>query len=121
MRLNPDGTPDATFSGDGRLVLPAALFGQYTAVTVAEVALQPDGKIVLAGTAGTNAGGRHGGGPGGADGTLDATFSGDGVATIDFFGLTTAPTTWRSRRTGRSSSPAGRRWRVRTTGWPWSG
>jgi uncharacterized delta-60 repeat protein len=87
VRLNPDGTPDTTFSGDGRLVLPAALFGSYTALTVAEVALQPDGKIVLAGTAGTNEDADMAAARLNADGTLDATFSEDGVATIDYFGL----------------------------------
>ena len=44
-RLNPDGTPDNTFAGDGVTVLSAADAGYASAV-----AIQPDGKVVLVGT-----------------------------------------------------------------------
>jgi uncharacterized delta-60 repeat protein/uncharacterized repeat protein (TIGR01451 family) len=78
-RFNPDGTPDATFSGDGEANVS---FGKTDIATA--VALQPDGKIVVAGY--TDAGGDNDFAvlrlnP---DGTLDTAFSGDGKQTIDF-------------------------------------
>jgi uncharacterized delta-60 repeat protein len=42
-RYNADGSPDATFGTGGQVAVPAALF-------VAAVAVEPDGKILLAGT-----------------------------------------------------------------------
>ena len=78
-RYNTDGTLDPTFGGDGKVAtnVTGAWDGAY------DVAIQPDGKIVVAGEAGGN-------GPAeSADakfalarydstGTLDNTFSGDG-------------------------------------------
>jgi uncharacterized delta-60 repeat protein len=46
VRLNPDGQPDLTFDGDGKVFTP---LGQGAGV--ADLAIQPDGKIVAAGTA----------------------------------------------------------------------
>lgn len=47
LRYNPNGTPDASFSGDGVTMVNITSF-----IDVARgMALQPDGKIVLAGTA----------------------------------------------------------------------
>jgi uncharacterized delta-60 repeat protein len=75
-RYNADGTPDATFSSDGKLMTnfttrPEIAFG---------VALQATGKIVAAGrVAGRFALARYK-----PDGTLDATFSGDGKVTTNF-------------------------------------
>ena len=80
-RVNPDGTPDATFSGDGLaavgfdIVPVGADFGEA-------VALQPDGKIVVAGRVRfpdpvTPALGVIRLNP---DGTPDPTFDGDGRA-----------------------------------------
>jgi uncharacterized delta-60 repeat protein len=71
-RYNANGTLDATFSGDGKATV------DFSGVDVpAAVAIQNDGKIVVAGR----------GGAGGAalarfntDGTLDTTFDGDGRA-----------------------------------------
>jgi uncharacterized delta-60 repeat protein len=65
-RYRPDGSPDPTFSGDGRVVTD---FGG--AVQATSVALQPDGKILVAGTAGVvryNAGGSLDTSFGGGDG-----------------------------------------------------
>jgi uncharacterized delta-60 repeat protein len=69
LRYNTNGTPDATFGGDG--VVEAALH---------DLALQADDKIVVAGTIdGTSGLARFL-----PDGTLDPTFAGDGV--VDAFG-----------------------------------
>ena len=68
VRLNADGSLDTTFSGDGKAVIELGSPDQAKSVVV-----QPDGKLVLAGTTGVvrlN-----------ADGSLDTTFSGDGIST----------------------------------------
>jgi uncharacterized delta-60 repeat protein len=48
VRLLPDGTPDDSFSGDGRASFDLADGGDDSA---AAVAVRPDGRIVIAGTA----------------------------------------------------------------------
>ncbi len=48
LRLLPNGQPDATFDGDGRLQLS---FGAGNGSTVRRLLVQPDGKIVAAGEA----------------------------------------------------------------------
>lgn len=79
-RLNPNGTFDSTFGGDGKVDLSNP---QFTDAVFTGVAIQPDGKIVVVGytypspqdflivrlTAG---------------GSLDTSFGGDGIVTIDF-------------------------------------
>lgn len=86
-RLNVDGTPDMSFSGDGQVVIPFNLLGAQGGVDVATcVAIQEDGKIVLGGYAQANTKGDydfaavrlH------ADGTLDQTFGIDGRTTVAF-------------------------------------
>jgi uncharacterized delta-60 repeat protein len=73
-RYDPDGTLDATFSGDGKRTTN---FGDDTAH---DIALQPDGRIVVGGSAsGDFALVRYD-----QDGHLDPTFSGDGRATVGF-------------------------------------
>ena len=78
-RFNPDGSLDTSFSTDGKTTVTfgASDFAQA-------VALQTDGKIVVAGY--TNAGGDNDFAVArlNADGTQDTTFSGDGEFTIDF-------------------------------------
>lgn len=82
VRYTASGNPDSTFDGDGRVVTAiGAGDDQGYAVIV-----QPDGKLVVAGTSynGTNndiALVRYN-----ADGSLDATFSSDGIQTTDFSG-----------------------------------
>ncbi len=80
-RLNPNGTPDNSFNGDGLFHFN---FGGIDSANA--IALQPDGKIVLAGSSSAT-------GVGANDfavarlygyGQLDSTFSSDGKATIDF-------------------------------------
>jgi uncharacterized delta-60 repeat protein len=86
-RYNPDGSLDASFNGNGKVVTD---FGHTDIGN--SVALQPDGKILVAGyTQSTDSNGnyididfalaRYN-----VDGTLDATFSGDGKTTteVDF-------------------------------------
>ena len=79
MRYNADGTLDTSFSYDGKVYTDFAggVDGCYS------IALQPDGKILLAGyaTVGSKnfALARYN-----TDGTLDTTFDGDGKLTTDF-------------------------------------
>jgi uncharacterized delta-60 repeat protein len=72
-RLDPSGTPDASFGGgDGQVLLPGTKDG-------GAVAVQPDGKLVVAGDDGVDAVVERllpNGAP-------DESFSGDGRATID--------------------------------------
>jgi len=85
-RYGTDGALDTTFSGNGKATTdfsPRRLDG------ATDVALQADGKILVAGVAGVSP---DGPGPGGKfalvrynpDGTLDTDFSDDGKATTDF-------------------------------------
>jgi uncharacterized delta-60 repeat protein len=76
-RYNSDGSLDPSFSGDGKLTSDLTRredvpFG---------IAIQADGKMVVAGTSGyaTFALARYN-----SDGSLDASFSGDGKLTTDF-------------------------------------
>ncbi len=80
-RLSSNGTPDPTFDGDGHIGID---FGGADVAN--DVALQPDGKIVVVG---------YTPGPGGADfaalrlnpnGSLDPTFDTDGKWTLDLSG-----------------------------------
>jgi len=85
-RLNSNGTLDASFDGDGKVITSLGSFSDFGA---AAVALQPDGKIVVAGQSGNNGYDstnfslvRYN-----ADGSLDASFDGDGkviTAVSDF-------------------------------------
>ena len=81
-RYNANGSPDTSFSGDGKQTTD--FFGDYDQAN--GVALQGDGKIVVAGSAGR---------PGGSDfalaryntnGSPDTSFSGDGKQTSGFGG-----------------------------------
>jgi len=77
VRYNPDGTMDTSFSGGGMVTTDIGSSDDYGN----SMALQPDGKIVVAGSSaigGTNhfALVRYN-----SDGTLDTSFSGDGKVT----------------------------------------
>ncbi len=80
-RLNADGSLDTSFQGDGMQNL---YLGRYA--TIEEMALQPDGKIVLAGSMSTDFDGydmlvvRLN-----SDGSLDTTFNGVGWNTVDLY------------------------------------
>jgi uncharacterized delta-60 repeat protein len=72
-RYGTNGTPDSTFSGDGKVVTPMTADSDR----VHAVAIQTDQKIVVAGIVG-GGGGRYGLARYNPDGTLDPTFGGDG-------------------------------------------
>ena len=86
VRYRPDGQLDTSFSHNGKLIVD---FGYGNAIPEV-VILQPDGKVLVGGSAdGMVLGGwsdfalvrlRH-------DGTLDPSFSGDGKKTTNFGGL----------------------------------
>jgi uncharacterized delta-60 repeat protein len=78
-RFTASGAPDPTFSGDG--IATATLGPQGAAADApADIAIQEDGRIVVAGVADNDfAVARFL-----ADGTLDPSFSGDGMVTTDF-------------------------------------
>jgi uncharacterized delta-60 repeat protein len=80
VRYNPDGSTDATFDGDG-MVTTWMGGGPANAV-----ALQPDGKIVVAGM-GWNAWHDFGVVRYNVDGSLDTTFDGDGKVFTDISGV----------------------------------
>ncbi|MBW3540365.1 MAG: hypothetical protein KY476_08850 [Planctomycetes bacterium] len=80
-RYNADGSPDASFDGDGKVTTgflgSARDFGF-------DLALQADGKIVVVGTTG---GGDFALARYNADGSPDTSFDGDGKVTTDFGSL----------------------------------
>ena len=81
-RYNSDGSLDSTFDSDGKVTTDFASGEDYGN----EVALQPDGKIVLAGISEFNfALARYN-----SDGSLDLTFDSDGKLITDF-GTDSAP------------------------------
>jgi uncharacterized delta-60 repeat protein len=78
-RYNPNGSLDASFSGDGKRTLDLA-FGEFASAN--GVAIQADGKVVAVGRAvdfGAFALARFN-----PNGSLDMSFSGDGVQTTAF-------------------------------------
>lgn len=82
MRLNADGTPDAGFGAGGTV---STALGPQGGDAARAVAIQRDGKIVVAGVSGLInpdfAIARYAG-----DGSLDARFGTGGIATFDFAG-----------------------------------
>ena len=82
-RYNTNGTLDTSFSGDGIVVTD---FGGSGTDAVNAIAIQSDGKIVVAGNAGLANNARVGVARYNTNGTLDNTFSGDGLFTMDFVG-----------------------------------
>jgi uncharacterized delta-60 repeat protein len=83
-RYNADGTPDFTFGSNGRITTD--FFGGHDSATA--VAIQPDGKIVVAGSA-TASGGNvvYGLARYHPNGNLDSSFGVSGRVTTAFFGL----------------------------------
>jgi uncharacterized delta-60 repeat protein len=76
-RYNPDGSLDTTFSGDGKLTTD---FTPGADLVFYGLAIQTDGKLVVAGVAGGEfALARYK-----TDGSLDTTFSADGKVTTNF-------------------------------------
>jgi uncharacterized delta-60 repeat protein len=81
-RYNADGSLDTSFSGDGLLITDFAGSGDIAT----SVAIQADGKIIVAGYSGQVGSGRtvFALARYNADGSLDTSFSGDGQLTMDF-------------------------------------
>ena len=82
VRLNPDGTPDASFGTGG--VVTTDFGGDYDIATA--VALQPDGRIVVAGYEGDDSGADRDFAVArfNADGSLDPSFGAGGRVTANF-------------------------------------
>ncbi|MBK9191727.1 MAG: hypothetical protein IPM77_09555 [Crocinitomicaceae bacterium] len=80
VRLNSDGSLDATFGGDGIVTTDFNNFED----AAHSVAIQPDGKIVVGGESSTAMGPDFAVARYNSDGTLDNTFSGNGKVTADF-------------------------------------
>ncbi len=87
-RYDSSGNPDATFSGDGVFT---GSFGDNTSA-VSAMALQEDGKIIVAGYGWSGSSWDFGVARLTASGTLDTTFSGDGKTLISLDAGTTLET-----------------------------
>ena len=79
-RLNANGTLDTSFNGTGRVVTDITGDEDYANAVV----VQPDGKIVVAGTAKTGAGYDFALVRYNSNGSLDTSFNGTGKVTTDF-------------------------------------
>jgi len=75
-RYNSNGTLDTTFDGDGKAITSIGLF-----TAAYDVALQPDGKIVIAGEAGDGNNSDFVAARYESTGSLVLTFDGDGIVT----------------------------------------
>jgi uncharacterized delta-60 repeat protein len=86
-RYLSDGTPDPDFSGDGKLMTDFGFGNDFAHA----VALQSDGKIVVAGQAWNGSDYDFAVARYNSNGTPDTSFSGDGLKTTDFgFGVDSA-------------------------------
>jgi uncharacterized delta-60 repeat protein len=86
-RLNTDGTPDTTFNGDGKLLVPFGLLGPAASDDAATcVAIQADGKILVGGYAQTSLSGDYDFAVAriNFDGTIDESFGNGGKTTFGF-------------------------------------
>ncbi len=79
-RYNPNGSPDTSFSGDGKVLTD---FGSGDDLSYS-LALQPDGKIVVAGRSSNGADWDFALARYNPDGSLDTSFDGDGKVRTDF-------------------------------------
>ena len=114
-RLNPNGSLDTTFSGDGRKIFGWGALSRASAVLVL-----PNGKILLAGFSGPE-GGNIQVARLNANGALDTTFGAGGKAPVDFggddFGLAMArQANGRILVVGRSTAGGAVVARLRTNG-----
>lgn len=76
-RYNPDGSLDKSFGGGGKLITAVSKFGDLAHA----VAIQSDGKIVVAGETFINSSGVFAVLRYNSNGSLDASFDGDGTVT----------------------------------------
>ena len=100
VRYLPDGTLDRTFGDFGRVITDFS----HGVNAVSALVLQPDGKIVVAGTAVFNRSDAFALARYLPDGTRDLTFGSNGTVITDF-GAMTGPLLWPSNRTARLSWP----------------
>mgnify|MGYP001132845754 CR=1 FL=1 len=84
VRYNSDGSLDTTFSEDGIQTTDLGARDD----TGNAIKVQPDGKIVVAGSTGSASAQNYALVRYNADGSLDTTFSGDGLVSTDFAGGT---------------------------------
>lgn len=84
VRYNPDGSLDTSFNGSGKVTTAIG----SVADLAQEVALQSDGKIVVAGSSNNGANGDFALVRYNSDGSLDTSFNGTGKVTTDFNGRT---------------------------------
>ena len=84
MRLNVNGAPDTSFGTDGKVITPVTGRGD----TARAVALQADGKIVVAGSSNNQVNPNFAAVRYNANGTQDASFGTASILTVDFFGFT---------------------------------
>ena len=82
LRLNGDGTPDVGFATQGIANTAFTTQGDYGHA----IALQSDGRIVVAGQVASLGNGDFGIARYGSDGSLDAAFGQGGLVRVDFFG-----------------------------------
>lgn len=80
-RCMADGSPDASFAGDGVLVLNTGVAGEAY-----DMRVQADGRVVLAGVINPGSGPQVGLVRLLADGSYDTSFDGDGISTTDIAG-----------------------------------
>ena len=81
LRYNRNGTLDSTFGGTGIVLTD---FGGLSVAGARAVAIQSDGRILVAGRAGSESNGRVGMARYNTNGTLDGTFGNSGVLTLEF-------------------------------------
>ncbi|MBZ0207449.1 MAG: T9SS type A sorting domain-containing protein [Flavobacteriales bacterium] len=79
-RYNTDGTLDNSFGTDGKVTTPIGIYDEWGK----SVAIQADGKIVVAGSTSSDTDDDFALVRYNTDGTLDTSFSGDGKVTTDF-------------------------------------
>jgi uncharacterized delta-60 repeat protein len=84
VRFNPDGSPDIAFGTGGRVRLDFNQGNSNDTEWAEAVAIAPDGKIVIAGSARTSSRDQFLVARLTPDGSLDPTFDGDGWRLIDF-------------------------------------
>lgn len=84
VRYNTDGSLDATFDGDGKVI--TVIGGAFTFSVGSAMVIQPDGKIVVAGYSGSDPNYDYAVVRYNTNGSLDTTFDSDGKVTTDFNG-----------------------------------
>lgn len=82
LRYSSVGTLDSTFSGDG--IVTTSFGGSVSIDSARAIAIQSNGRIVVAGRSGSQSNGGVALARYNTNGTLDTTFSGDGILEMEF-------------------------------------